>query len=261
MKKYLYGLSVIIVCLLWSVSAFAEDTIHIATGEFPPIFSEYIHDYGYKAHLISEAFEFEDIRVKYRFLPWKRAYVMTRDGKFDATCCWYKTEERTQEMRFSHPVEQVSTNFFHLKHTKFDWKNLDDLKGLRIGITLGYTYPKEFMEVGRKGLFKLDEAPKDKFNVKKLLAGRIDLFPSGPVPTYTLLRKIFPRETVERFAYHPTPLISEPDYLLFSHKTDSSFIERFNNGLKQLKASGRFDQIIHDAEAGKYPIMDMKWIK
>ncbi len=233
----------------------------MAIGEAPPAYSEYIREYGYEARLLTEAFALVGLTVEYTFYPWKRAYIATQDGDFDAAGCWFKNDERVRDgFLFSDPVEDLSLHFFSLKSTPFDWKTLDDLAGLNIGITLGYTYPDDFLKAGKDGLFTLDQAPKDEFNFRKLEAGRIDLFPIVPNMGYGILRKIFPPETVDLFTYHPTPLFLEgTSYLLFAPQTDPALIEKFNQGLKQLKESGRFDEIRKEAEEGKYPLMDTKW--
>ncbi len=260
MKNSLIIGCVIFVCLLSSVPAFSQETVRIAIGDYPPAYSEYIREYGYKTHLLTEAFANVGITVEYTFYPWKRAYILTQQGKFDATGCWFKTEKRGQDgMQFSDPVEDVTSNFFYLKSRTFDWTTFDDLEGLDIGVTLGFTRPAELTQMAQEGRLIIDEAAKDEFALRKLKAERIDLFLSGPIPTYVLLRKIYPPETVDLFTHHPTPAISEPDYLLFSPQTDPALIEKFNQGLKQLKESGRFDEIVQDAIDGTYPILETKW--
>jgi len=261
MRKRLITCIMMILCLICSAQVYSEERIRIAIGEFPPAYSEYIQNYGYVSHLITEAFAVVNIKADYAFYPWKRAYVMARNGSADCAGVWYKTKEIVQDkMQLSEPFEDVTTNFFHLKSRSFDWKTLDDLAGLKIGITLGYSYPEDFLKAGRSGKFVLDETPKDESNLKKLEIGRIDLFPSGPIPTYVLLRKIFPPEKIDLFTYHPVPLLSEPNYVIFSPQTNPAVIERFNQGLRQLKASGRYDQILKDVKEGKYPIMETKWV-
>ncbi len=56
------------------------------------------------------------------------------------------------------------------------------------------------------------------------------------------------------FTHHPKAINEDPMYLLLSKKVagNEAMRDLFNEGLLQLKAGGRYDQIIADALAGKY---------
>jgi len=72
--------------------------------------------------------------------------------------------------------------------------------------------------------------------------------------TYAQIRDVFPEEQAVLFTHHDKPINVQPLYLLLSKKvpTSEQMRDQFNEGLKQLKESGRYDQIIADALAGKY---------
>ena len=72
--------------------------------------------------------------------------------------------------------------------------------------------------------------------------------------TYAQIRDIFSEEQAALFTHHQKPINDQPMYLMLSKKVpgNEEMRDRFNEGLRQLKESGRYDQIIADALAGEY---------
>ncbi len=86
------------------------------------------------------------------------------------------------------------------------------------------------------------------------LKGRIEAFPGEVMVTYTQIRDTFSQEDAALFTHHPKAINQDPMYLLLSKKVagNGEMRDLFNEGLKRLKESGQYDQIIADALAGKY---------
>jgi polar amino acid transport system substrate-binding protein len=248
---------IILVCLLLlGQSALADETINITTGEYAPWTSEKLKHLGFSSHVISEAFKLEGYEVKFTFYPWKRVYEAAKSGdRFQASSWWYLSEERATEFHYSEPLLVDSTVFFHLKENAIpDWNNLDDLKGKRIGATAGYTYTPEFWEAAKSGHLDIQEASSDELNFKKLLKGRIDMFPTSDLVGQKLLKERFGSVAAESVTFHPIPLLSSPGHLLFSKKlpNGNELVSIFNRGLAKLRESGRYDQFWADLIAGNY---------
>ena len=72
--------------------------------------------------------------------------------------------------------------------------------------------------------------------------------------TYAQIRDIFSKDKAAVFTHHGKSINEKPLHLLFSKNVRGNIQMRdlFNHRLKQLKASGLYDQIIADALAGKY---------
>jgi polar amino acid transport system substrate-binding protein len=58
------------------------------------------------------------------------------------------------------------------------FNNYQDLAKYRIGATQDYAYSEEFWQLANTGALNVEVMQKNKLNIMKLLAGRIDLFPS-----------------------------------------------------------------------------------
>jgi polar amino acid transport system substrate-binding protein len=234
----------------------AGETIQITTGEYAPWTSEKLKKGGFTSHVISQAFKVEGYDVAFEFFPWKRAYKAAKPGhEFQATAWWYPSTERAKYFLYSEPLLFDDTVFFYLKDNRFpDWETLDDLVGKRIGATRGYTYIKEFWDAAKSGRLDIQEANSDQLNFKKLLAGRIDTFPTSYLVGLKLLKERFRPEEFEDVTSHPKPLVSAPGHLLISKKAKNAkeLMEKFNRGLASLKESGRYDQFMADFVAGEY---------
>ncbi len=93
-------------------------TMRVAIGEWPPFVSENLEHYGLAARIVTEAFAAVGNDVRYRFYPWKRAYLETTQGDQDATAIWTKTPDREGEVLFSNPVLTADKVFFHLERLR-----------------------------------------------------------------------------------------------------------------------------------------------
>ena len=248
---------IILVCLMTQgQSAFAEKTINITTGEWAPWTSKSMKHEGFTSHVISEAFKLEGYQVNFTFYPWKRVYEAAKSGdRFQASSWWYTSEERATEFYYSEPLLIDSMVFFHLKdNAVHDWSSLDELKDKRIGATAGYTYTPEFWDAAKSGSLDIEEASSDELNFKKLLKGRIDIFPTSTIVGQKILIEQFGPGEAEKVTYHPQPLMSSPGHLLFSRKLGNGqeLVETFNRGLAKLRDSGQYDQFWADLNAGNY---------
>jgi len=231
-----------------------EKVVRLTNGDWKPFLSEAGYQHGFTSHIITEAFAAEGYRVEYSFFPWARAYDQAKKGKFDGSAAWLDGEDRRENFFLTDPISEISYHFFHLKDVDFDWQTLDDLKGIKIGATIEFTYTDEFVSAGKNKELDVDFIATDELNLRKLLKGRIKIFPGEVVVTYGQLRSLFPKATVDKFTHHPKPLTATSMHLLLSKKVDRAkeLQEIFNRGLEKMKKNGKFDQIMADAVAGKY---------
>jgi polar amino acid transport system substrate-binding protein len=153
----------------------------------------------------------------------------------------------------SDPVVKTSNVYFHLKSNKFDWKTVEDLKGLRIGVTRGYDYGLEFMTALKLKKIETSVVTSDEQNFGMLLLGRIDIFPNNPIVGYSQIKNNFSPDQANLFTHHPKVFELSTLHLIISKKSKSSllFLEKFNSGLKKLKDNGRHEQILKEINTRK----------
>ncbi|WP_179953306.1 substrate-binding periplasmic protein [Desulfobotulus mexicanus] len=215
--------------------------------EFPPYISKELPGYGILSQIVSESFEKAGFEAVFVFVPWKRALKSVEEGEFlDGTPAWFRTPEREVLFYVSDSLVDDSQSFFHLKDFAFDWEKIEDLKGIHIGATLGYDYGEDFSRAYAREEILVEWVSKDVQNFRKMLAERIQVFPMNTLAGYGILQTDFSEKEFASITHHPKPLRAEALHLLLSKQNpaNAEVMERFNRGLKELKKSGRYDEIL-----------------
>ena len=142
-------MKLVLICILSLLTAGssvrAGDTVLLTNGEWPPYLSRSLPGHGCMSQIVTEAFKAEGMTVAFTFFDsWKRAYVTTVKGMYEGSVGWTPCPEKDQEVLFSDPVFFHENVLFHLKERSLSWERLEDLAGLRIGVTIGYYYGQVF---------------------------------------------------------------------------------------------------------------------
>ncbi len=226
-------------------------TITVATGEWAPWTGEDLPHNGFVCRVVEDVFNRAGYEVVFEFYPWQRAYAMVAHGRVDASAYWYESEKRKEDCYYSDPLTREEIVFFHLKTEPMkDWESLSDLKAYRIGVSRGNTYTDRFWELGEQGVLTLELADGDLANFRKLLAGRIDIFPGSKRRGYTLLATHFPHAAAASLTHHERPLDETTGHLIFPKaKTDSLQLMRvFNKHLARFKSEGGYRRYLEALE-------------
>ncbi len=143
----------------------AKPSITIVTADFPPFkFLEGEEIIGLDTEIILAVFDRMVYEVTVEMLPFKRADLETRNGKYAAYYTFTYNDDRGKDYLFTDPISAVQNVFFYdtyllIKKIR-DWETLDFLEGLRVGVSANYNYEPEFMELWRPAdqpLWKPDE--------------------------------------------------------------------------------------------------------
>ena len=237
MKK----LGFIAIIIAMTTFCFAEK-VTLATGEWSPFTSESLPEFGFASEIVKEAFNVQGIEVEFKFFPWKRCEALVKNGEVLATFPYKKTEKRSEKFIFSKSILTTKNFFYYVKNGKdFQYEDLSDLQGYKIGGVLGYFYKPIFEKAG----LNVEYSSKEVHCLKKLLAGRIDLYPGNQIPTWELIKNELP-DQVDKFATLPKPFLKGENHLMFSKDNPMAdkYIEIFNKGLKKIKDSGKYDKIV-----------------
>jgi len=229
--------------LFFSINLLANETINLLIGEWSPYTSQNNAKGKIAEVIVKESFSLVDIDVVYEYYPWKRSYRNAKEGIGFGTFPWYKSEQREKDFIVtSEYLLETKTVFFHLKSLKFHWENYDDLKKYELGGTIGYTDVAFLKDLG----IGVQLVPREELNFKKLLKHRIDLTTSSVIVGKTFINKLFEEKTRKLFTYHPKPLFGNKMYMLISKKVPNAqkLANKFDKGLRQLKESGRYEEII-----------------
>ncbi len=235
---------------------FANESIKISNGEWPPFFSKDLKYNGVTSHIVSDAFAVEGIDVNYEWFPWKRSLNLARVGTVDAVVGWSKTKEREDDFLFSDTILKGEVVFFYRKDYVFDWNSYKDLKGIKIGTIVGYNYDnkiKKIKEIKGSSVFNVINEVK---LFKMLLKGRFDVVIINVDVGYGILNKYYSKTETESITYHTKVLHTEYLRVLFPNIDTKSrqLLKEFDRGLKHLKQNGTFEQYYKNSRRGEYEI-------
>jgi polar amino acid transport system substrate-binding protein len=151
----------------------------------------------------------------------------------------------------------VSVVFYHRKDMAFSWEKFEDIRGLRVGVMQGYSAADILERLNQEGMgLSLDYATTEESNFRKLLLGRIDLFPAADGVAEWILFTRFTPEERRLITSNPKPL--HPDvrartqYLIYPKNSARSeqLDAAFDRGMKKLRESGRYDAIMRTITGG-----------
>ena len=123
MKSFKFSYSIVLVVALVITgfvgssfivfSASAEEIITISALEYSPWTGKDLKFNGFVNHVIAKAFQRKGYSVKFTYLPWKRAVIKTKNGKYSALSYVYFSKDRAKEFYLSNPisVEKILKTF------------------------------------------------------------------------------------------------------------------------------------------------------
>ncbi|MBI9088663.1 MAG: transporter substrate-binding domain-containing protein [Desulfobacterium sp.] len=217
----------------------SEKILTITTGLWRPFTNQNKKNGGIACEIVRKAFGEMGFQVNFKFVPWKRAFELAKFGKADGTILWRRTAEREVHFLYSKAVLDVSVVFFHMKDFSFQWKTPKDLAGIRIGTIIGFDYDPAFNRAVAEGNLLVDETVSLEQNLRKILAGRIDISPMEKESGYYTLSQILPKEQASLFTHHATPLNASTLHLIMPKvsKESHSLIQIFNQGLEKTSST------------------------
>ena len=241
------AVAVALALLLAACPVRAQDSIVLTSGDWPPYYSEELLSGGVANQVVSESFALVGVRTSFVFVPWRRALEMARSGQAQGSAGWLRMADRERDFLFSDPLFESVRVFFHRTDTPFDWLELDDVRDLRVAITLGSAEEFPLEDVMARGKGRVDIAQDYASGMKKLLLGRVDVYACNQeVGLFILQHRMGPEAAA--ITYHPRPIFSETNHLLLDRSLPGAdrLMARFNEGLRRLRESGRYDAIFRD---------------
>jgi len=199
---------------------------------------------GYLAEITDTAFRRVGYDPEFVFVPWARALSGAIETEYDILLAAYRTEEREKVLLYSNPIGTTDVILLKLKIRDIHFSNIEDLRPYRIGHIKGSKVSKEFDEAEKEYL-EMDYVKDAEYNMKKLLAGRIDLAVEKRERIEQLLKTDF-RDYADRFEIITPPLQKNFFYNCISKKHKSSYqiISDFNRGLRMIQEDGTLNAIL-----------------
>ncbi len=229
--------------LIFTGAPLEARTLTIAAEEFwPPYIDPSLPEGGLVLEVTIRALEKVGHEVEVVWLPWSRALRETRAGLYDGLAGCYYTPERTKDLTYPEPAITTEMVFFKLKEHNIKFSTLNDLRGQRIGVIRNYTNTPEFDAAD----YLIKDVGEDAtYNIRKLLAGRVDLIIGNRGSIQNIIDQRFPLEA-QRIEVLKPILESKMIFTAFSSKRQGhqTIVNDFNRGLKLIKDDGTYDRIL-----------------
>ena len=222
-------------------TCFGATEITAASDPWPPFTNPDTPEQGLSLELARSALETQGYTIAMNFVPWARAENGVREGTYDILTNMWMTESRKQDFLFSEPYAENKIKFIKRKEEPFEYTGFESLKGLTVGVVRGYGYGDDFWNAAE---FQREEANDLVTNVKKLVAGRIDLTLEDEIVARYILSQKAP-ELLEQIEFTEGSLSSNKLYVTsgFKNPKHQELVEAFNKGLEEIKANGTYHAI------------------
>lgn len=205
---------------------------------------------GLAPRLVRAAFQTQGVQVRFKVLPFSRclhdAEIGRLVGCFDTT----RTEDNSDSFHW-HPTPLFREELGIFGRSDAPARELTsaDLVGHSVGITVGYTYPTEFM---RHPGIRRDVAVSDA-NLLRMLAGRrVDYILINTLPARHHLQHM---PELQGKVKRVGALHMDSFWLSFSkvHPDGLRLSMVFEKGLQALKASGQYQRMLADIQQAPRP--------
>lgn len=204
---------------------------------------------GLSPDLVSAAFATQGVQVRFQSLPFARCMLHAQRGViagcFNATrtqdihdqYCWHPTPLFTEELAIFGPMTAPET------------LTRAQMAGKRLGVTLGYTYPSEWMQDPR--IIRVSAASDDNL-LKMLVAGRVDYILLNTMPGWERIARM---PAVQGRIKRVAVVRQDGFWVAFSkqHPEGQRLCAQFEQGLQVLRASGRYEQMMAQFRARWLP--------
>jgi len=228
----------LLVCILLpSSSTLAANkgvpVFQIVTEDLPPYsYNENGKVVGLCAEIVREMLARLDHPDTIKIYSWSRAYNLTLNNSEYAIFSAIRLETREKLFKWVGPLVTDRSVFIMRKGGSISVKTYDDAKKVR---AIG-TYKDDFaeMHLKEKGFTNLESVVDDRLNLKKLIAGRIDLWFQSELASAHIARM----EGMDHLVQIGPSLREDPMYLAFNKDTPDAEIERWQKALDSIKADG-----------------------
>lgn len=232
--------------IMLPVAQAAEQKIVVAAqGEWPPYIIDTKPASGLSVEIARAAFKSQNYQLVIEIKPWSRALKEAEYGRDIVLIAAWFSNKRDKTLLFSKPYLYNEISLISRKDNVFDWKTFEDLNGKTVGTIQNYAYDDEFMANPWTNKVLAENLM---VNIRKVLAGRIDMF----IEEYRVAQWTMKKNGINPNKFRKvSPNVAFSGLYVASGKENpkaKEYIDAFNRGLKAIRISGELERIIHRYE-------------
>ncbi|MEZ4528727.1 MAG: transporter substrate-binding domain-containing protein [Desulfobacterales bacterium] len=244
MKKRFVAVSVALFSVFFiSLSAFGQaDKITVVyTDWFPYTWQENGQASGFEIETFKAIMKNMNMEAEFVNYPWQRCLFSLQEGKADALISLLKTPEREQFAYFPENYISISKTVLFTttdKDIKFTG-SYEDLKGLLVGVILGFAYSDAF---DKATYLQKDESRDAEMMLAKLVKGRNDVGAENQAVVSASARKM---GVADKIRFLEPPIHTQKLYVGFSKAKDrKKLCEDFSKQLGEFRNSEAYKAIL-----------------
>jgi polar amino acid transport system substrate-binding protein len=216
----------------------SEPRLYLTTEQAPPYsVREGERVIGIGADTVREIMGRANIDHTIELLPWKRAYAAALERSDACVFSTTRTPEREALFKWIGPIGEADWVLMGRADRKLHLDSLEDARNYRIGTYNGDARDQYLRARG----FKVDPAPNDLLNLRKLMADRIDLWAAsirrGGV---ALARMGYADKVVPVFVFNRIRV-----YLACNRGVPDAMTARMETAYESMARDGSLERILH----------------
>lgn len=240
------------VLILWGVvfgmqPVVAATVILAAAAEsVPTSYAENGKQTGILIDVINEAFRRAGYSVEVKLMPWARCLKAVETGAVDGIFSVFVTPERQMYLTYTNEVliTQVQAFFVRSDSSLTFEGDLSKFTGQSIGVVNQTSYGPRLDAALKEGIFeKIDSTKDSESNIRKLIAGRVDMIPSYRHVVLSTAKRL---GVVDKIRQLSPDIEAIPSYLAFTKKRDfAKLISDYDKAIVAMKQDGTYDQLFN----------------
>jgi polar amino acid transport system substrate-binding protein len=217
-----------------------------AADSVPTSYVENGKQTGILIDVINEAFRRAGYSVQVKLMPWARCLKAVKTGDVDGIFSVFVTPERQMYLTYTNEVliTQVQAFFVRSDSSLTFEGDLSKFTGQSIGVVNQTSYGPRLDAALKGGIFeKIDSTKDSESNIRKLIAGRVDMIPSYRHVVLSTAKKLGALDKIRQLS---PDIESIPSYLAFTQKRDfAKLISDYDKAIASMKEDGTYDQLFN----------------
>jgi len=172
-------------------------------------------------------------------VPWARGYVSVQNDPNVLLFSMARTAERNSLFQWIGPILENQYGLYVKVDSKIVINSMEDAKMVHgIGV---YRDDVRDLFLTKAGFINLDRVTDNGYNIKKLMAGRIDAYAGSPTGVADVMKTAGFRATDVKLAF---VFMKSQSFIAASRATPADVVKAWNDALGAMKADGTFKAIL-----------------
>lgn len=235
--------------LLWAWLALAgtvtaEPLLLVTGDDYAPYTDPTLPEGGMLTEVVLKALHAVGRQVKLDWKPWTRGYDETKRGTYAGTFPYVPTQERQADFLYSEPLLEIKQRVFVRPDTTINPAKIESFVGHVQCLPLGWAQSEQLTPLVQKKQLRLLRPAKIVDCARMVANGFGDFFVTDTLQGQKALQQA--NITSSKVEPHPMQLSKWALHFIVSKSRNDgpALISLFNSGLKKLRASGEYAEIV-----------------